>query len=370
MAITEENLYVLCIILGSFSFILQRHSCNAHSLASCHFDSIYQFGDSFSDTGNLAILAPKVPCNRPPYGISLPNKAPGRCSDGLLIIDYIAQAAGLSFIEPFQNNNATHSSGVNFAVAGAPASSLYEVQDQSMHVPALSDQLDLFARYYNATSCSQDRYRLKMSLFIVGQIGLNDYNNAIIHGNKTFEEVKNMVVNVVQAIKDAIERVIGYGAVKILVPGQWPIGCLPVYLIRFSSNDTAAYDQFYCLTEWNSISESHNYHLINAIEELKKEHPNVTIVYADYYGTFEWLLTQRQELGFDVVDKLCCGVKGEADTDEAKACGISPDVHLCANPEKLISWDGVHMTQQVHKYIAQQLIRDILPNLDCGKSCK
>ncbi|KAL6189317.1 hypothetical protein ACLB2K_040706 [Fragaria x ananassa] len=367
MAITQENLYVLLTILSSSSLFLHHHWCNAQSLASCQFDSIYQFGDSFSDTGNLALVAPKVPCNQPPYGQSLPNKATGRCSDGLLIVDYIAQAAGLPFIEPYFSKNATHSSGVNFAMAGAPASSLYENQDYGQRIPAMDhEQLELFSNYKNGSSCGQDR--LKRSLFIVGQIGLNDYNNALLHGNKSFEEVKNMVLNVVQAIKDAVKWVIGYGAIKVLVPGQWPMGCLPIYLSRFPTNDTAAYDQFHCLKDWNSISDCHNYHLRNTIEELKTEYPDVTIVYADYYNVFEWLLTHQEELGFEAVDKLCCGVEGEADTSEVKACGISHDVHLCANPDNIISWDGIHMTQQAHKYIAQQLIRDILPELNCGQS--
>ncbi|KAL6185239.1 hypothetical protein ACLB2K_041373 [Fragaria x ananassa] len=200
-------------------------------------------------------------------------------------------------------------------MAGAPAS-LYENQDYGQRIPAMDhEQLELFSKY-----------RLKRSLFIVGQIGLNDYNNALLHGNKNFEEVKNMVLNVVQAIKDAVKWVIGYGAVKVLVPGQWPMGCLPIYLSRFPTNDTAAYDQFHCLKDWNSISDCHNYHLRNTIEELKKEYPDVTIVYADYYSVFEWLLTHQEELGFEAVDKLCCGFEGEADTSEVKACGISPDI--------------------------------------------
>lgn len=75
------------------------------------------------------------------------------------------------------------------------------------------------------------------------------------------------------------------------------MGCLPIYLSRFPTNDTAAYDQFHCLKDWNSISDCHNYHLRNTIEELKKEYPDVTIVYADYYSVFEWLLTHQEELG-------------------------------------------------------------------------
>lgn len=44
--------------------------------------------------------------------------------------------------------------------------------------------------------------RLHNSLFMVGEIGGNDYNYALFQG-KTTDEVKKMVPQVVQAIKDA-----------------------------------------------------------------------------------------------------------------------------------------------------------------------
>lgn len=46
--------------------------------------------------------------------------------------------------------------------------------------------------------------KLKNALFLVGEIGANDYNYALLQG-KTIEEVKEMVPEVVQAIKNAVE---------------------------------------------------------------------------------------------------------------------------------------------------------------------
>ena len=45
--------------------------------------------------------------------------------------------------------------------------------------------------------------KLKTALFMVGEIGGNDYNFAYLQG-KTIEEVRDMVPEVVQAIKDAV----------------------------------------------------------------------------------------------------------------------------------------------------------------------
>jgi predicted RNase H-like HicB family nuclease len=45
--------------------------------------------------------------------------------------------------------------------------------------------------------------KLQTALFMVGEVGWNDYNYALFQG-KTIEDVRNMVPEVVQAIKEAV----------------------------------------------------------------------------------------------------------------------------------------------------------------------
>ncbi|CAK9314995.1 unnamed protein product [Citrullus colocynthis] len=61
---------------------------------------------------------------------------------------------------------------------------------------------------YGETDCNE---KLKNALFLVGEIGGNDYNYALLQG-KTIQKVKDMVPEVVQTIKNVVERVISYGA--------------------------------------------------------------------------------------------------------------------------------------------------------------
>lgn len=76
---------ILAIVALQFSF----HS-KANLLQVCKFDKIYNLGDSMSDTGNLVReVGVATFCARPPYGESLLAKPTGRCSNGLLMIDYI-----------------------------------------------------------------------------------------------------------------------------------------------------------------------------------------------------------------------------------------------------------------------------------------
>ena len=64
----------------------------------CPFDSLYQFGDSISDTGNLIRVpgvGPTLPAARFPYGQTI-GRPTGRWSDGLLIIDFTGIFANFS----------------------------------------------------------------------------------------------------------------------------------------------------------------------------------------------------------------------------------------------------------------------------------
>ncbi|KAJ4765788.1 GDSL esterase/lipase family [Rhynchospora pubera] len=54
------------------------------------YKAIFNFGDSFSDTGNVAILAPKgLYIVNPPYGETYFNRPTGRASNGRVVLDFI-----------------------------------------------------------------------------------------------------------------------------------------------------------------------------------------------------------------------------------------------------------------------------------------
>ncbi|KAI8543180.1 hypothetical protein RHMOL_Rhmol08G0197800 [Rhododendron molle] len=117
---------------------------------------------------------------------------------------------------------------------------------------------------------------------MVGEIGGNNYNYAFLLG-KSIDKVKSMVPEVVGAIPDAVRQVIGYGAARVVVPGNFPIGCFPIYLTAFQSNNPNDYDEHHCLKELNSISNYHNDKLQEAIQQLQREYLNTVIVYGKMY---------------------------------------------------------------------------------------
>ncbi|KAK6232512.1 hypothetical protein SCA6_002585 [Theobroma cacao] len=361
--------YLFALVL-----VLDVIPCNyAYILSTCKFDAIHQVGDSISDTGNYIQENPSSVYARLPYGETFFKKATGRCSNGLLMIDYLALSAEIPFLDAYLNKDGLFDHGVNFAVAGATALSVEVLSKRNISsVPtnkSLSNQLDWMFSYFNRT-CRYDKdcfIKNGRALFMVGEIGGNDYNYAFQIGNLTLEEVEAMVPEVVEAIKYAVKRVIGYGATRLVVPGNFPIGCFPVYLTKFQTNDTTAYDDLHCLKYLNNISIYHNDLLQQAIEELKEEHPNVIIVYGNYYTAFQWLLSKANLLGFDPtsVQKACCGIGGKYNFDPSRWCAKYPEVTVCLNPDERLSWDGVHLTQRAYELMAAWLIRDIYPKLQC-----
>ncbi|XP_057479231.1 acetylajmalan esterase-like [Actinidia eriantha] len=121
-----------------------------------------------------------------------------------------ASAAGLPFLNPYKNNEANFRHGANFAVAGSTALPVEVLAGKNISTmvtgSSLSVQLDWMFTHFNAI-CNTDRdcvEKLKNSLFMVGEIGGNDYNYALFQG-KTIEEVQSMVPDVVQAIKEAVK---------------------------------------------------------------------------------------------------------------------------------------------------------------------
>lgn len=93
------------------------------------------------------------------------------------------------------------------------------------------------------------------------------------------------------------QKVISVGAARIIVPGQFPLGCFPSYLTKFQSNSTPAYDKHRCLKALNDLATAHNNYLQQAINTLQKQNPNTKIVYCDYYNAFKWLLNNALYIG-------------------------------------------------------------------------
>ncbi|KAH9605686.1 hypothetical protein KSS87_015843 [Heliosperma pusillum] len=337
---------------------------------SHQISAIYQFGDSISDTGNLIRADPSTNCGNWPYGETFFNKPTGRCSDGLLIIDFFAKFLNLPLIDAYLNKDGNFTQGVNFAVASAAALN-YSILGEKYSIWAptnltLSVQLGWFKSHLHSfyPNISERRNMLAKGLVLMGEVGGNDYNFAFTQG-KPLPDVYEMVPDVVQKIKSAVEEIIDLGATQIAIPGNFPIGCAPMYLSQFKTNDSTKYDELKCLKEYNNHAQYHNDQLQQIIIELQKSHPNVAIAYMDIFGTLKEILRHATLYGFDanVTLMACCGGGHDEYNYSSKAfCGDSV-VLVCKSPQEYVSWDGTHLTQQAYYVMAKKLLPSLLHTL-------
>ncbi|XP_008785390.2 GDSL esterase/lipase At5g45910-like [Phoenix dactylifera] len=332
-----------------------------------NYTSIFSFGDSLADTGNALIFSKSSSpaFGRLPYGMTFFRHPTGRCCDGRLIVDFIATAFGLPLLPPYLAHGQNIQQGVNFAVAGAAAldpavfHGLLGGDGFPLTNLSLSTQLRWFERLKpslcnTATACAD---HFSKSLFVVGEIGGNDYNYFFLLGGKSPKEVKPYVPKVIGAIVAAIESLIKNGAVNLLVPGILPFGCSSAYLTVFNSPNREDYDpRTGCLRWLNGFAKYHNALLRRALDELRRKYPRARIMYADYYGASNPISRSPQHFGFGRnIFVACCGGDGPYNFSPLALCG-QPSSTVCSHPSSYVNWDGFHLTEAAYHFIATGLL--------------
>ncbi|TVU29367.1 hypothetical protein EJB05_20931 [Eragrostis curvula] len=341
--------------------------------------AIYNFGDSISDTGNLIRERPSGLLQyiaKLPYGMDIHGPT-GRCSDGYLMIDFLAKDLGLPLLNPYLDKSADFTHGVNFAVAGATALSTAALAKKGIAIALTNSSLDVQLKWFkdfmtSTTNSTQEiREKLSSSLVMLGEIGGNDYNYAFLqtwptageHGldnlarmAKSIALATELVPQVVQSVANAAKELLDMGAVRLVIPGNFPIGCVPSYLATANITDPLAFDADGCLAPLNAFAELHNAALRDAVAALRRAYPRAVIAYADYFAAY---LRGARALGFDAARArtACCGAGAGAYNFEAGTMCGAPGAAACADPGAFVSWDGVHMTQHAYGVMAEMLYR-------------
>ncbi|XP_059439206.1 GDSL esterase/lipase At1g28580-like [Corylus avellana] len=329
------------------------------------YTSVFIFGDSLADTGNIFFLAPSFHSLFPPYGETYFHHPTGRCCNGRIITDFIAESLGLPSVRPYLGmNNTSIEEGVNFAVVGATALDAAFFEERGINAftnCSLSVQLDWFKQILPAfcNTSSKCKEKFERSLFHMGEIGGNDYNNPLLH-LRSIEEVKTFVPLVIKAIASAIKELIDLGAVTFMVPGTTPIGCSPAFLTYYETADKEEYDPGTgCLTWLNKFSEYHNEELQKELTRIQALYPHTNIIYADYYNAAMHLYRSPTQYGFTGGTlTACCGVGGPYNYNASAQCGTSSLVRACDDPSQYVSWDGKFLTEAAYRLIANAILEE------------
>lgn len=203
----------------------------------------------------------------------------------------------------------------------------------------------------------------------MGEIGGNDFYHPF-YQKRTLDEIRTYVPSIVKNIRSAINVLIELGAKTLLVPGNFPIGCIPAFLTIYDTGRTEEYDrQTGCIKCLNELSEYHNKKLKDELDRLRQRHSDVTIIYADYYHSLQNIYLAPHKFGFESFAlKACCGGGGPYNFNLTADCGEVGFV-ACNDPSKSISWDGIHMTEAVYKILAEGLIKGPYAVPSIGSFC-
>lgn len=221
------------------------------------YSALFAFGNSLTDTGNLAYFdGDVVPANHLPYGETYFRHPTGRFSDGRLVVDFIgimylgicffqcvnlfkivqhqyvckqtlrynfsAQALGLPLVAPYLagNNSEEHiKRGANFAVAGACALSDAFFQARGMNLACADYSLNVQLSWFHQYQCSFPSEKLiqqsnlyqsvtpkaNKPFFFLGEMGINDYTHLLLLDGVNNTDIQRYVPMVVRAIGATID---------------------------------------------------------------------------------------------------------------------------------------------------------------------
>ncbi|XP_056165197.1 GDSL esterase/lipase At3g26430-like isoform X2 [Syzygium oleosum] len=347
----------------------QFPACSA-AAAACDFPSIFNFGDSNSDTGGLSAAFGQAP---PPNGETYFHRLSGRYCDGRLLIDFIAEDLRLPHLSAYLDSvGSNFSHGANFATAGSPVRPQNMTLSQSGYSPiALNVQLYEFSdflvrsQYFRSqggvfTSLLPPEEYFSRALYTF-DIGQNDLT-AGLKQNMTIDQIKAYIPDVMTHYSDAIKKVYDEGGRSFWIHNTGPLGCLIYIMDRYHLE--APEDEHGCLSPFNELAQSFNARLKQAVDSLRTELPLAAITYVDVYSVKYNLITQAHKHGFQQPFVACCGHGGKYNYNNSRRCGFKITVEgkeiviakSCEDPSVRVSWDGIHFTEAANRWIFEQIV--------------
>ncbi|KAA8530175.1 hypothetical protein F0562_004884 [Nyssa sinensis] len=335
--------------------------------------AIYNFGDSNSDTGGIAaaFFPMAAPCGETFFG-----RPVGRASDGRLIIDFIAEHLKLPYLSPYLDSIGTKfQQGANFATGGATIRRQNESWFQNGVSPfPLDIQIEHYDQFkartsylYNQAKEPSDRSNLPnpedfSKAIYIFDIGQNDL--AVGFRTMSDEQLQAAIPDIVNQFAAAVQQLYKKGARAFWIHNTGPIGCLPVTTVNIHNPTPGYLDEHGCVKGQNDIAIEFNRQLKGRVTKLRAELPQAALTYVDIYSAKYGLISNAKNQGFEEAFKICCG---HHENGISIWCGQKGNINgrevygdSCANPSKVISWDGVHFSESANLWIANQIMNGSL----------
>ncbi|KAL1531237.1 GDSL esterase/lipase 1-like [Salvia divinorum] len=293
---------------------------------------------------------PENKANYDPYGRNDLFQGPtGRYSDGLILVDYLAEYGKLPMIPPFLDPSASDdlSHGVNFASGG---SGILSTTNEGQAID-LKTQLKYFEqveeRLTEKLGASEAEQVISNAVYFFS-IGSNDYLGGYL-GNPNMQQLYHpdlYVGMVVGNLTSSIQELYKKGARKFGFLGLSPLGCLPVMRVIAQGG---------CFEEANSLALAHNNALTTLLKNLEYLLKHFKYSNSDFYTWLLHRITDPSTYGFKEGENACCG---SGPFEGVFSCGGMKKMtayDLCNEADEYVWWDSFHPTQRIHQHFAQAL---------------
>jgi outer membrane lipase/esterase len=284
------------------------------------------FGDSLSDTGNLATLAlvsPKASefqyLNAPPYAKAFTN-GPTAVVQLAELLKIPPLTPALYFIDPANNLNP----GTNYAIAGARAAG-NEPIDLNTQIGAFL--LGLQAQGINAPSDA---------LYILF-IGGNDIRD--MRDSTDFKTVYTILEKASQNIQNGLSLLIASGARHIIVVNSPDIGNLPETKIKAASQH-----QFHLIKRARLFTRAYNQALADTVSRVEKA-TQLDLVLFDVFTTFNNIVKDSRSYLFTNAKDACF----------SSIAFIYYPTCSSSELDAFVYFDEIHPTRRVHERVGRAM---------------
>lgn len=319
----------------------------ASPAAAGPYTANYIFGDSLSDTGNLAeALGHNFP-NPPFYNDSFTNGPPA--------VSILSQGLGLAanpslFVTGFVDAHGLGlpTGGTNYAVAGATAGNkILAGTTTTEGVPGanLPQQVGAFLAHSGSVASASALY----TVFIGG----NDVRTAAHQGDASF-------VTTGEATEIAsIKALMAAGAKNFLVVNVPDVGLIPEFTQESPAGQAAAA---------HADSIAYDQMLNSDVTTLIASNPNDSFKLFDLYSANNAFIANAASFGITNTTDPCytntsAGVaSASAPATASAACGgINPATGQATNINQFLYWDHIHPSAKVQAAFGAELLATVVP---------
>ncbi|EEF28461.1 GDSL esterase/lipase 1 isoform X1 [Ricinus communis] len=347
MVILRSHFYLLVFFASLLiSTCSQGHLCYPDSHVA-----LFIFGDSLFDAGNNNYL--KDPVGRAnfwPYGKTFFKHPTGRCCDGRIIPDFIAEYLKLPFIRPYlEPGNHQFTDGVNFASGGAGV--LLETH-QGKTID-LKTQLSYFKhvkkQLKQKVGDTETKRLLSTALYLIS-IGTNDYLSPITANSSLFHlySKQEYVGMVIGNLTTVLQEIYKTGGRKFGFLSLGAVDCLPGIRALNMKNSGG------CMKQVTDLIKLHNKELSVVLKQLESQLQGFKYSNFDFYKSFSERINNPIKYGFKEAKSACCGTGAFRGMGKCGGTEERTVYELCDNPDEYLFFDS-HPSEKANYQFAKLL---------------